>query len=160
LNPPRKRWRTGRWLLVALIPVGAAILYLMGRPPRRADVNAPLLDTLGILRVLADSCRADLEEGSSELNDYDRRLDSLRSRVRHLEAIDPRGIPADSYDLYMRVFDEYNDSVPGWTSRADSLRASWTRCRDLAETHNALADSLRRLLVKQLQDAQRNRRGR
>lgn len=154
----RLRTRRIHWLVVSLIPLVTLLAYLIGRPARRQDAITPLVDSLEVLRGLADSCRTELDQGTAGFDDYDRRLDSLRTRVRDLEALDPRGVPADSYEVYLQVFEEYNDSVPGWTHRADSLRARWTHCRDLAETHNELADSVHDLLLKQLQEAERRRR--
>lgn len=139
---------------------GAVILYQLTRPARRVDPTATLRDTLHVLRSAADSCRSEIDESASRLQAFDARLDSLRSRVREYEAIDPRGVPADSYEVYLEAFDRYNESVPGWSERADTLRERWARCTDLTQTHNALADSLRQLLLLQMEDRLRERRSR
>jgi hypothetical protein len=71
--------------------------------------------------------------------------------------MDPRGVPADSYEAYLETFDAYNDAVPGWSERADTLQAQWRRCRDVTEVHNQLADSLRQLMAARAAEAARER---
>lgn len=140
------RIRPALWLAIAAITIGA--LYFIGRSNRRSPPIAPLRDSLYVLRVAADSCRADLDEGSALLQSYDARLDSLRARVRAFEDMDARGVPVDSYAVYLGAFEEYNDSAAGWSLHADTLRTRLQRCRRVTQTHNLIADSLRRLLVR------------
>lgn len=140
------------WIAVILLAaVFAWELYGMRRSP---DVITPLREELRVLRAAADSCATSLEADRMRFDSYDERIDSLRDRVRDLEAIDERGVPADSYQVYLSAFDRYNDSIAGWTRRADTVRARWDRCRMTTEEHNALADSLRRILVRQIEEAQ------
>jgi hypothetical protein len=138
-------------MFIAFAAVAIPILYAIGRANRPPDLVGPLQDSLHVLRIGADSCRADLERGQTLLNEYDERLDSMRARVRRFESLDRRGVPADSYDVYLGAFDQYNDSVGGWSARTDTLRARLQRCRTITETHNVMADSLRRLLTGQMQ---------
>jgi len=138
------------WMFIAFAAVAIPILYAIGRANRPPDIIGPLEDSLRVLRIGADSCRAELERGQRMLNEYDERLDSLRARVRQLESLDRRGVPADSYDVYLGAFDQYNDSAAGWSARTDTLRAHLQRCRSLTELHNMIADSLRRLLTRQV----------
>lgn len=140
------RGRVAAWLLGILVVFGVLATQRLVRATRPTDVTAALRDSVLVLRAAAETCRRELDEGTASLDDYDARLDSLRERMRALEAIDPRGVPADSYRAYIDTFDEYNDSVPGWTAQADTLRAQWPRCRDITRSYNVLADSLRQWL--------------
>ncbi|HEX6306810.1 MAG TPA: hypothetical protein VFZ69_01415 [Longimicrobiales bacterium] len=146
----RPRLRT--WLIAAgalLLLVVAVRVVRSLRPPDPAIV---LRDSIAGLRASADSCRIEVDSGAAGMRAYGRTLDSMRARVRGMEALDPRGVPADSYDIYMAAFDAYNDSVEAWPEREDSVRALDARCRDLALHHNALTDSLRALLFRSPQD--------
>jgi hypothetical protein len=133
---------------IAFAAVAIPVLYVIGRANRPPALIPPLRDSLQVLRLAADSCRADLDRGTALLHAYDERIDSLRTRVRRFESLDRRGVPADSYEVYLGAFEQYNDSVAGWTARTDTLRVRLDRCRTLTETHNMIADSLRRLLVR------------
>jgi hypothetical protein len=134
------------WLVsgAALLAM-AGILSLADVLHERDGVTA-LRDSLAVLRAAADSCRVAVDDDQAGLHEYSERLDSLRGRVRGLEAHDPRGVPADSFGIYMEVFERYNDSARAWDARVDSLQAGLQRCRAVTESHNMLADSLRRLL--------------
>ncbi len=145
--------RTKSVLLILALLAGTAILISERRRPRGQQAMLELRETLRTLRASADSCRIAVERDASRFEAFDHTLDSLRARVDSLESIDPRGVPADSYATYLEAFDRYNDSIAGWTRRADSLRVRDARCREIAELHNVLADSLRMMLVRQLEDA-------
>jgi hypothetical protein len=138
--------------LLVLVLLGGVLLYrsLRPDPPRSADEL--LADTIRVLRVAAEACREELDLGEARLHAYDAQLDSLRGRVRGFEAMDPRGVPADSYAVYLEAFEQYNDSAAGWSARTDTLRARLERCRDVTAWHNQLADSLRRLLIERQPD--------
>lgn len=144
-------------LIGVLVLVSGALFLILRSPDRPRDPLDPLADSIRALRAAADSCRTRIDEARARLERFDLQLDSLHTRLRTLEGIDPRGIPSDSYAAYLETFDRYNDSVPAWTARADSLRASWSRCRDLTALHNALADSLRRALERQMEQIRRER---
>lgn len=143
--------------VLAGVLIGAALLYRFTRPPSFHEQVEPLVSTITAYRAFADSCQNALDQGSSGLESYDDRLDSLRLRVRALERMDPRGVPTDSYEAYLETFDAYNDAVPGWSERADTLQAQWRRCRDVTEVHNQLADSLRQLMAARAAEAARER---
>jgi hypothetical protein len=134
---------------MAGIVTGATVVYQTVRSSRARDPAALLADALGVLRAAAAACRSDLDVGTARLAVYDAQLDSLHGRVRAFEALDPRGVPADSYEVYLDAFHQYNDSAAGWSARADTLRARLASCRAVTERHNLLADSLRRLLIQQ-----------
>lgn len=147
------------FLIVAfvLLAAGGLVLHRVSRPPSFAEIIQPLRDTLRELRSAVEACQSGLEQDAAGFQRYEQGMDSLRSRVRELEAIDPRGVPADSYQSYLEAFDGYNDSVSRWSQRTDTLRLRWARCRELTESHNTLADSLSRVLVRQLEEAERAR---
>lgn len=100
---------------------------------------------LRALRAAADSCRSAVEDEEVRFRAYDQQLDSLRGRVDRLESLDPRGVPADSYDIYLEAFESYNRGVPGWEAAAESLEAHWRSCRRVVRRHNTVADSARAL---------------
>lgn len=120
-----------------------AIRYVEPRRHARA-----VRDQVRQARRAVDSCRMEMSQEEAEFRAYDDRVDSLRVRVRGYEALHPDGVPADSFGAYLEVFDEYNEAVPRWEARADSLRTRWRACRALADEHNVLVDSLRGLLVE------------
>jgi hypothetical protein len=141
------RRRTLAWLGAGIVLLAAAGVLSVTRLMQHPTAIAILRDSLGVLRAAADSCTVQLVEQQAGLLDYSARLDSVRGRVRELESRDPRGVPVDSYQVYMGLFDAYNDSAAGWSDRVDTLHAVRDRCRDVTEAHNAVADSLRRLLA-------------
>lgn len=133
--------------LVAVLAGGGYVAWDLLGPPTPRERLTSLRDTLRARRAAADSCRRVLSYEEASFQDYDERIDSLRERVRGYEALDPEGVPADSYGIYLEAFDRYNDAVPGWEARAESLEAVWQECRALVREHNEMADSVRRLLV-------------
>ena len=140
------RPRLRSWLIVAAIVVIVVLLFRGVRGMVQMDPHAALRDSLAALRARADSCRWDVDSRAAQLRAYNRRLDSMRSRVREMEALDRRGVPVDSYRVYLETFNAYNDSVAAWPPLEDTVRALDARCRDLAGRHNILADSLRQLV--------------
>ena len=97
------------------------------------------------LRMAADSCRQALTNEEARLIASDERLDSLKALVDYYEDLDPRGVPADSYDVYIEIFNTYNEGIPTRAAAGDSLQAHWAACRLLTEQHNTIADSARAL---------------
>lgn len=120
-------------------------VYRLLQPEDPSLALRPLVDSLRVLRTVVDSCQSDVEVRRAELERYDAHVDSLRARVRGLEALDERGVPLDSYPAYRRAFNAYNEAVPEWDERADTIREAWSVCLNLADRHNRLADSVRRL---------------
>jgi len=135
--------------VVALLLGGAYGAWHLFGPPSTRERVASLRDSLRASRAAADSCQRALSYEEALFRDYDERVDSLRNRVRHYESLDPEGVPADSYEVYLETFDRYNDAVPAWRERADTLQTRWAECRTLIEDHNELADSVRTLLVEE-----------
>lgn len=140
---PHLRLWLGASVLIVLLVLG----YRGIRNMRPSDPHAPLRDSIVALRAIADSCRVQVDEGIAELHAFNQTLDSLRTRVRDYEALDRRGVPIDSYRVYMDAFTMYNDSAAAWVGREDTVRAQDVRCRTIAEQHNRLADSLRSVLL-------------
>jgi hypothetical protein len=135
------------WLIMAAIVVVVVLAFRGLRALRPGDPHALLRDTIAVLRAQADSCRVAVNDGAAGLRAYDRRLDSMRERVRDLEALDRRGVPADSYTVYMAAFTAYNDSAAAWPPLEQAVRALEAACRAVAEHHNVLTDSLRELVL-------------
>lgn len=144
MNVLRPRLRS--WLLVAVIVVILVLGFRGVRARMDTTPHQELRDRISALRTRADSCRWEVDGRAAELRAYDHRLDSMRDRVRELEALDRRGVPVDSYRVYMETFNRYNDSAAAWPPIEDSIRALNGRCRAMAERHNVLADSLRQLV--------------
>jgi hypothetical protein len=140
------RPRLRSWLIVAAIVIVVVLAFRGVRTLRQSDPHAALRDTIAALRAHADSCRSNVDGRAAQLRAYDRRLDSMRARVRELEALDRRGVPVDSYTVYMATFNAYNDSAAVWPPREDTVRALDASCRMIAEQHNALTDSLREMV--------------
>ncbi|HEX2168235.1 MAG TPA: hypothetical protein VHG09_13460 [Longimicrobiales bacterium] len=144
MNVLRPRLRS--WLLVAAIVVILVLGFRGVRSMMNDSPHAELRARISALRARADSCQWAVDGRAAELRAYDSRLDSMRERVRELEALDRRGVPVDSYRVYMETFNRYNDSAAAWPPIEDSVRALNDRCRAIAERHNVLADSLRQLV--------------
>jgi hypothetical protein len=95
------------------------------------------------LRSDVESCRTALDRERNDFDRYRASVDSLRETIRVYESLDERGVPADRYEAYLETFRRYNQSLPGWRARADSLTAHDDICRDLTVEHNVVAESLR-----------------
>jgi hypothetical protein len=133
--------------VIALI--AAAGIVSLARTLQHPGAIAEMRHSVAELRAAVDSCQALLEENQADLLAHNEWLDSMRARVREMETLHPRGVPADSYSIYMEVFGEYNDSVAGWEQRVDVLQAERAECVALTQAHNAALDSLRRLRLQQ-----------
>lgn len=131
----------------ALALAGLAAWSVFG-PPSLRERAVGVRDSLRALRARVDSCRMALANEEAFFRRYDRRVDSLRTRIREYESLDPRGVPQDSFEAYMDAFEDYNEAVPGWEARAESLRVHSRACRRRVRAHNVLTDSLRGLLVE------------
>jgi len=130
---------------VVVVLLGSIVLEVRrqrspARPP--AELRTALIHA----RAAADSCAAALAAEEEEFRAFGARVDSMREAVRGFEALDPAGVPADSYARYLAAVDTYNAAAAAWPARADSLRAHWAACRDATELYNTLVDSVRRVL--------------
>lgn len=131
--------------VAGLIVVGLATVRVKAALERRAEIGEieRARSRLAELRAGVENCQAAVERERQAFDRYAASVDSLRTEVRHFEALDERGVPAARYDEYLETFDRYNDAIPGWEARADSLTAHAEACRELTLHHNELADSLR-----------------
>lgn len=135
------------WLIATAVVILLVVAFRVVRSLRPPDPRLVLRDTIAVLRAQADSCRNEVNAMAARMRGDSRMLDSMRARVRELEALDRRGVPIDSFDIYMEAFVAYNDSAGLWPEREDSVRARDARCRDVATRHNSLTDSLRALVL-------------
>jgi hypothetical protein len=97
-------------------------------------------------RVTSDRCRSSLLSSESSLLTLTGIIDSLRSRVDSFEALGAGRVPGDRYDVYLGVFDAYNDSVATWETRSERLRSAEASCRSVIEHHTAVSDSIQDVL--------------
>jgi hypothetical protein len=136
---------TVRYILVGVIAgIAAVFAWTTFANQRRvvAEIEG-LRARLFAARAAADSCRTALAVEQQDFLAFDAEVDSLRGEVRSYEDPDAGGVPQAQYDEYLERFEGYNDSVAAWQDRADQLRATEARCRELVDTHNAIGDSLR-----------------
>ncbi len=126
---------------ISAIALAVIVIADLLRPVPPEDRLRLLREELTGLRAAADSCRLALDDEEARLRASDARLDSLKRRIDFFENLDPRGVPADSYDIYIRAFNAYNSRIPRRTAAGDSLQAHWEACRNLIEQHNLIADS-------------------
>lgn len=126
---------------VVVLVAASAVVAWQDRTERRELLR--LRDDVVRARGAATECARDLAVEEAEFRVLDARVDSLRSVVDTLEALDPRGVPARRYGEYLTTVDSYNDEVDRWEAAAESLQASEDACRVQVETFNALADSVR-----------------
>lgn len=128
--------------LGVLILAGLAGGSILERNRRVAEMQA-LRAALDQARFAADSCKMALSWEEQGFRAFDRRIDSLRTKMEGYEDPERGGVPQADYQAYLESFELYNDSVEAWQSRADSLRAMEAACRALVEAHNELGDSIR-----------------
>ena len=135
-------------LVIAAIGFVAIIATELLVPPSPEEQLRILRSALAQQRSAADSCGNALEREEAWLRDDDEQLDSLKTLIDHYENLDPRGVPADSYETYIEAFNTYNETIPKRTEAGETLQAHWQQCRDIAEHHNVIADSARTLATE------------
>jgi hypothetical protein len=124
---------------VTALVIMAVIDYL--RPISPEVQLRALRNQLSEARSEADSCRAALGAEEARLRASDARFDSLKSMIDYYEGLDPRGVPADSYDIYIAIFNDYNEAIPQREAAGDSLRDHEQACHAIIGNHNVIADS-------------------
>ncbi|MEK9499448.1 hypothetical protein WI372_00460 [Gemmatimonadota bacterium DH-20] len=129
-----------RWAAVFVV---LAMGLLQWRQREEREQVLALRDSLVEARGAATACSQALAISEAEFQVRDDRVDSLRSIVDTLEALDPRGVPAPRYAEYLATVDAYNDEVARWEADADSLQRAQEGCRGVVERYNQLADSAR-----------------
>lgn len=135
-------------LVTAGVVTAGAFVSVALRPPTPRQLFFELRSPLQLARQAADECRTSLRVEEISFRTLRRRTDSVRSRIGVLEGLDRRGVPADSYRVYLQAVDSFNAAVPDWSAAADSLSAHRTACEELVRAHNTLADSARDLAVR------------
>ncbi|MFO8173685.1 MAG: hypothetical protein R6T96_05330, partial [Longimicrobiales bacterium] len=114
--------------LVVLISAGLAGGTILERNREIREMEL-LRQRLQRARFSVDSCRVALAREEQAFLRFDRVVDSLRNRLEDYEDPSLGGVPQDEYEAYLQVFESYNDSIPVWEARADSLQASEAVCR-------------------------------
>ncbi len=138
-------WRKLALGAAAVVVVAAWLVRWTEVRAERTEIEG-LRSQLTALRASADSCQATLAWRESDFHELDRRVDSLGTEVRDLEALDERGVPQERYPDYLEVFDSYNEAVAPWQAQADSLVAHWGVCRGMVDEHNLMVDSVAKRL--------------
>jgi hypothetical protein len=136
-------------LVTAVAIIAAAGVMSLGRTLWQPGAIAQMREQVQELRAAVDSCHLALADNQRELLSYNEYLDSLRSRVRGMESLHPRGVPADSFQVYMEEFRRYNDSAAVWDARVSELQAERDACAEATAAHNIAIDTLRQLLLTQ-----------
>ncbi len=130
-------------LAISAVAFLAIVVIDLLSPIPPADRLRAQRQQMADLRAAADSCQAALVGEEARLLTSDARLDSLRAVIDYYEALDARGVPADSYEVYLEIFQAYNEGIPQRATAGDSLQAHWEACRELTVRHNSIADSAR-----------------
>ena len=129
--------------LAIVVVAGVAGGHILERNRLIAEMQA-LRTALDGTRFAADSCKTALSWEQDGFLAFDRRVDSLRTRMESFQDPGRGGVPQEQYQEYLESFEVYNDSVEVWQVRADGLRDKESACRALVEAHNILGDSIRR----------------
>ncbi|CAN5689530.1 hypothetical protein BH23GEM11_BH23GEM11_05040 [soil metagenome] len=148
---PPSRWRWVFWGGAVLVVV--ASLYSAWSERRDArDSPLALAEEVRVevraAQSAVDTCLARLAANENRFRAQARQTEELQGRIRRLEALDPRGVPADSYPQYLETVERFNAAIEGWEIRGGVLEDRQQECRSLVEARNALADTLRTLLVE------------
>lgn len=143
----RRKLLWGGALVLVLIYMGSAILERRAqRDSPRAQAEA-VREEVRLAQAEAERCMEELAASNLRFQSQTRQTRAFQSRIEALEALDARGVPADSYDIYLDMIDRFNASIEGWEMRGEALERTQQSCRELIEARNVLADSLRRILV-------------
>lgn len=154
MNPSARRARGPVPYVVGFFALLAAVYAVFGfrawlQNQRTLQSIEALRSEVLEARVAADRCASDLSLAESVFRQKNAEVDSLRREVDAAERPLPgggRGVDAEGYDDYLATFDRYNAAVGEWERQADEIREREGACRELVESHNLLADSLRRVL--------------
>ena len=128
--------------LVLLVSAGLAGGTILERNRQIREMEL-LRQRLQQARFSVDSCRVFPAQEEQSFRRFDARVDSLRREMEAFEDPSLGGVPQNEYEEYLEVFEAYNQAIPAWEARADSLKASEDICRTLVERHNVLSDSIR-----------------
>jgi hypothetical protein len=134
--------------LLTLIAAGL-VLFRMTAPPSPRQQLEAVRGELRDLRLQVDSCQSGLAQQEVQFRSFDGEVTELQARIRAFESLHPAGVPGDSYVVYLETVNQFNLAVPRWSDEADLLKESWAACRTRIEAHNAMADSLFRMVEAQ-----------
>lgn len=136
-----------RWGVVLLIAV--AISALTGWVQRRNYAASPrgqmelAREQVRDAQAGVDRCLEGLGMAEEAFVSQRTETEALRAQIRRLEAMDARGVPADSYVVYLETVDRFNASIERWGSRGDEVGGQYDTCRALIEDRNAKSDTFR-----------------
>jgi hypothetical protein len=125
---------------IVAVAVGSALVRSGGSGDAGPD-RQPSFPRVEELRAAAAHCTEELAAEEERFRAHERTVDSLRAAVSAYESAE-RTVPAELFDPYLETFTAYNEAVHDWEGRATAWQERWEACRDLAERHNALVDSL------------------
>ncbi len=132
----------------------AAVVVHSAWSDRRAEADSPRVRAEAVraevraAQVEAEACLAALELARARFEAQTRETGALGDRIRRLEALDDRGVPADSYDVYLETVERFNASIERWELRGEAVTEEREECLTLVEERNLLADSLRQILIE------------
>jgi len=142
-----------QWLLalvvLAFLAGGASRLQRIVRANSAVAAAERLREALGGVRARLDACLATRDGSELRFQSLARETRRLRQEVDSIEALDPRGVPEESYDAYLTRVEEYNVAVPEWERQAADLSTLALECDSIAQDHNGRVASLRRFLVEE-----------
>ena len=144
---------SGKAVAVALMlfAIGAATVRGFGiraERQRTIAVVEQLQDRIFRARGASERCQSSVSSREASLLILRATIDSMRAEVDRLETLEEGGVAEARYDGYLEVFHGYNDSVAVYDAREARLREIEASCRETIESHNLLADSLRRVLLE------------
>lgn len=146
------RRRLSKWILIVVVAGALGATWSALEMSSYADSPMAqaeeIRDDLREIRSQLNSCLGTQNRMEARFRTVANRTEGLRAQVDEFEAMDPDGVPAQFYDEYLGLVEEYNESIPEWERQADSLREYASGCRTLVEIHNRWADSLRQALVE------------
>ena len=139
------------WVLVlavlAVLAGGASRLQRIIRADSAPAVAERFRATLADVRAELDACLATRDGAELRFEALMRDVRRLRQEVDSIEAMDPRGVPAEVHRAYLSRIEAYNLGVPAWERGAAGLSALAHRCDSLARDHNERVETLRNFLV-------------
>lgn len=142
------------WLAAVLVVALSFVVGVRAVVERAAAGSARaegegLRDEVRAARSELHNCLDDRDRLEAEFRRQEARTLELRARIDSLESLDPRGVPGDRYEDYLRLLDVYHESLPRWEGLARELEDLSAVCTTLARDHNAKVDSLQRFLVEE-----------
>ncbi len=142
---------TKRWVIVGvalvMMAVTASTLKRIMQENSSVAVAERLRDDLIDLRAGIDACLSIRDQSEVRFQALTGEAGRLRDELDSLEALDPRGVPAEAYEGYLSDVEAYNGSIPEWERQAAGLTELTARCDSLVQDHNVRVGSLQEFLV-------------